>query len=131
MYIRVDKIYKLSDDYQEIFISNRANDVAQYDELPLSSRTIHKDFYDNIYILESHKLYKIKYNLDGYRKHNDDSQQIRFFFYDRLLDVGLIVKKINVAERIVYFYNVNENNIMIEDKAKIGEWYRMQRMVNY
>lgn len=121
MDIRVRKIYKLSEDYQEIFINNSAETNVKYNEVKLSSRTIHKDHYDDIYILEPHVFYKIEYILEKYK---DDKKQVVLHFNKKLINSGLLKDEVDFVNNVLYVYNCGENNVMIQDKAVIGEWYK-------
>lgn len=121
MNVIVDKIYKLSDDYQDIFINNSAKTHVKYNPVMLSSRTIHKDHYDDIYILEPHKFYKIEYELKNFTENEKD--EIGLFFDKKLINSGLIKNGVDKENNIVYFYNSGENSVMIQNKAVIGGWF--------
>lgn len=119
MKIILEKVYKLSEDYQEIFINNSSETHVQYNEVRQSSRTIHQDHYENLYILEPHTLYKIEYKLKSNTQKNDNIQLI---FDKKLIKAGLINGGIDIENNVAYFYNCGENNIMIQDKAELGIW---------
>lgn len=113
--IQVNKIYKLSDDYNDIFLNNASMTHVTYNEVSLSSRTIHKDFYEDIFILEPHKTYKI----DIIDK-DEDTSLTEVNLKGKVMDAGLI-PTINFDDCIMYLYNSNENMIFIQQKAIIGE----------
>lgn len=120
MDIIVKKIFKLSDDYQDIFINNSAKTHVKYNPVMLSSRTIHQDYYDDIYILEPHKFYKIQYELKNFKQ---TKNKVSYFFDNKLMNAGLIRNGMDTDNQMVYFYNSGENSIMIQDKAIIGGWF--------
>lgn len=123
--IRVDNIYKLSDDYQEIFLNNASESYVKYEPLLLSSRTINKDPHNDVFLLEPHKYYKIifeMYDKDG-EKYYDENAKISL--NKKIRGTGLIITKndIDVKNRTIYIYNAGENVIMIKKRFNIGEWY--------
>lgn len=124
MNIIVKEVYKLSDDYQDIFINNTSKTHVKYNPVMLSSRTIHKDHYDDIYILEPHKYYKIKYELKNFK---ETDNQIGFWFDKKIINAGLVKNDMDKDNNIVYFYNSGENSIMIQNKAVIGGWFIYDR----
>lgn len=122
MNIQVDKIYKLSDDYQEIFINNISETNVSYDEVQLSSRTIHKDYYEDLFLLEPHTTYKI--HIDCKDNTIKDSFNTQNVFYDitlkkSVINAGLIPFYDN-QNAIIYLYNSNNNMVMIRQNAIIG-----------
>lgn len=123
MDIQVDKIYKLSDDYQEIFINNISETNVSYEEVKLSSRTIHKDYYEDLFLLEPHTTYKVY--ADCQENTIKDSFNTQNIFYDitlkkSVINAGLIPFYDN-QNAIVYLYNSNNNMVMIRQNAIIGK----------
>ena len=120
----VSAVYKLSDDYQDIFINNAFKTNVKYTPVMLSSRTIHKDHYDDIYILEPHKFYKIQYELKDFTK---TDKKIKCVLDNKLINTGLIQNGLDMDNNMVYFYNSGENSVMIQNKAIIGGWFIYDR----
>ena len=130
--MRVKRVYKLSSDYQEMFINNASQTITKYDEVALSQRTIHKDYYDDIYILEPSQYYKIDFDyknvrdkvLELYQHMNGEISDLRTPFInfnykikDKLMDCGLIISNIN---EYVYLYNASDNMVFLQKDAIIG-----------
>lgn len=91
---------------------------VQYEELLLSSRTINKDYFENLYVLEPHKVYKIQFTLD-----EETSSQLTIYLQlnPKLIEAGLIHKSSNVKQHETTFYNASENTIFIEKGAILGQ----------
>lgn len=116
MNARIKTIYKLKDDYQEIFVGKNFSTSVQYEELLLSSRTINKDYFENLYVLEPHKVYKIKFTID---EDIEDTQAIQI--NPKLIEAGLIKKSFDVSHCVATFYNASDNTIFIEKGAILGQ----------
>ena len=53
------------EDYNNLFISNIADCRAEYQELPMTSRNINKNYYEDLFVLEPHHYYYITLHLDN------------------------------------------------------------------
>lgn len=127
--IRVKKVYKLSSDYQEMFINNASQTIVKYEELALSQRNIHKDYYDDIYILEPSQYYKIDFDYEFVKQMLTDEyitmngtdsvhkMKLHYDIEDKLISCGLIISKVS---DYVYLYNAGDNMVFLHDDAVIG-----------
>lgn len=112
MKLSVKRVYKLDDDYKNIFINNTANFIAEYTELQLSSRTINKTHYDDIYILEPNSYYRIEF----YEEISSPEMLDVSDFYRILMSSGLIAQY-DASGPYLYVYNANQNMIYIQQGA--------------
>jgi len=113
--LRVKDVYKLRDDYDNIFINNTANYTANYDKVQLSSRTVNKTHYDDVFVIEPNSYYYIELKsqlhiLGGMIDEND--------FIKVLRESGLILQFDKKNCRL-YLYNANQNVIYIQEGAVI------------
>lgn len=115
--LRVKDVYKLSDDYDNIFINNTANYTANYDKVQLSSRTVNKTHYDDVFVIEPNSYYYIDFEsqvnvfVSIMRIDEDD-------FIKVLRESGLILQ-FDKENRRLYLYNTNQNVIYIQEGAVI------------
>lgn len=105
--VRVSKIYKLNEDYENIFINNTANYKAHYDLVPLSSRTINKIHYDDIFVIEPGCYYYIELNSDYISLFSEDD------FRNVFKESGMIIQLDKDLNRL-YLFNANKNLIYIQ-----------------
>lgn len=127
--MRVKKVYKLSSDYQEMFINNASQTIIKYEELPLSQRNIHKDYYDDIYILEPSQYYKIDFDYEFIKQELTEEYitmngtekisnfKLNYNIEDKLMSCGLIIA--NISD-YVYLYNAGDNMVFLHNDAIIG-----------
>lgn len=113
--LRIKDVYKLRDDYDNIFINNTANYTANYDKVQLSSRTVNKTHYDDVFVIEPNSYYYIDLKsqlhiLGGMIDEND--------FIKVLRESGLILQFDKKNCRL-YLYNTNQNVIYIQEGAVI------------
>ena len=114
--LRIKDVYKLRDDYDNIFINNTANYTANYDKVQLSSRTVNKTHYDDVFVIEPNSYYYIDFEsqvntLVSMMIDEDD-------FIKVLRESGLILQFDKKNCRL-YLYNTNQNVIYIQEGAVI------------
>lgn len=109
MRLTVKKIFKLSDDYFDIFINKTARYKVKYEELKLNHRTIHKNYYEDVYILEPHTFYCICFN---------EQVQENPTFISSLLESGLLYRFDKKSNRL-YTYNCGENIVYIQQGVNL------------
>ncbi len=122
---RLDSVWKLSDDYQEIFLNNASGIYTVYEPVLLSSRTIHKQVYDDIFILEPHKFYKLEFTLfDKNVEKCEDVENAKLKLSERFISTGLIITENNISmeKSTISVYNAGENLVMIQKGFILGEW---------
>lgn len=112
MKLRVKEVFKLSNDYNEIFINNGFKANNKYHQVQLSSRIINKVQHDDIYILEPHCYYYITF----YEKLYDTA--VLFEYISDLAEAGLIYNY-NEEQQRLYVYNCNENMVYLQHKVNI------------
>lgn len=110
----VKQIYKLNEDYNNVFINNTANFIADYIPLPLSSRTINKTHYEDIYILEPNSYYCIEF-----KENIDCVDYIHVWDFDDVLMSSGLLMQFNIHKQCLYVYNTNQNMIYIQQGAII------------
>lgn len=123
---RLDSVWKLSDDYQEIFLNNTSGIYTVYEPVFLSSRTIHKQLHDDIFILEPHKFYKLEFILFNKDIEKcEDVENAKLKLSERFISTGLIIAEHNISmeKRALSVYNAGENLVMIQKGFILGEWY--------
>lgn len=123
---RLDSVWKLSDDYQEIFLNNTSGIYTVYEPVFLSSRTIHKQLHDDIFILEPHKFYKLEFILFNKDIEKcEDIENAKLKLSERFISTGLIIAEHNISmeKRALSVYNAGENLVMIQKGFILGEWY--------
>lgn len=109
----VKEVYKLSSDYKNIFINNTANFTPEYDLVQLSSRTVNKSHYDDIFILEPNSYYRIDFN----EKHLLSKGIVNTIDFDSILiDSGLILQY-DYKKPCLYVFNANQNMIYLQKGA--------------
>ena len=109
MRLTVKKIFKLSDDYSDIFINKVAKYRVKYEELQLNNRTIHKNYYEDVYILEAHTFYCICFNEEI------DSEPS---FNSSILESGLLYQFDKTSNKL-YVYNCGENVVYIQQGVNL------------
>lgn len=122
--IKVNNIYKLSDDYQEIFLNNASQVHVKYEPLLLSSRTINKDPHNDIFLLEPHKYYKIVFEMYDKQGEQYYNENVMINLYKKIIGIGLIITPhdIDIDNKTIYLYNAGENVVMVKKNFVIGEW---------
>lgn len=110
MKLTIKNVFKLSDDYSDIFINKGFTAHCKYNQIQLSSRTINKIYYEDIYILEPHCYYYITFYEELYDTNVN--------FISDLAEVGLICNY-NKEQQRLYVYNCNENMVYLQHKVNI------------
>ena len=112
MELRVKNVFKLSNDYNEVFINKGFKVNSKYHQIQLSSRTINKVQHDDIYILEPHCYYYITFYEEFY------DTVVLFEYISDLAEAGLIYNYDETQQRL-YVYNCNENMVYLQQKVNI------------
>lgn len=108
MKLTVKHVFKLSDDYSDVFINKGFSVHCKYTQIHLSSRAINKTYYEDIYILEPNCYYYITFY--------EETQNPEFI--PDLAESGLIYHFDEEQQRL-YVYNCNENMIYLQHKVNI------------
>lgn len=112
MKLTVKNVFKLDDDYDEIFINRATHTKGRFTQIQMSSRTIKKIQYDDIYMLEPHCMYYITFYEEF------DADILLYSFVSDLLESGLIYNY-DISQHKLYVYNCNENIIYLQHKTNL------------
>lgn len=108
--LSVDKVFKLTSDYEDVFINNIANTKAHFEEVMLSNKTINKIHYDDVFAFEPQTYYYIQFDKDI----TIDVKWIN----SSLLHSGLMFQYDDSNNRL-FVYNCNDNIVYIKKGAVI------------
>lgn len=105
----INKVFVMVEDYNNLFISNIADCRAEYQELPMTSRNINKNYYEDLFVLEPHHYYYITFN-----EAIENPQSFHF----ALLSNALFYQFDTVNQRL-YIYNCGNNIVYIQKNANL------------
>lgn len=120
MNITIDSIFELEDDFQDIFLSKSGIHVRpQFKELRLATRSIGDTKYNDLYIIQPDKYYRIDFKEDM-SSYNEDDTLHYLKSQDVFYDCGILTFWQPRNARL-YIYNASSNIVYIQKGMKIGE----------
>ena len=120
MNITIDSIFELEDDFQDIFLSKSGIHVRpQFKELRLATRSIGDTKYNDLYIIQPDKYYRIDFKEDM-SSYNEDDTLHYLKSQDVFYDCGILTFWQPRNARL-YIYNASSNIAYIQKGMKIGE----------
>ena len=115
MKVFFDKIFQLSEGFQEILIDENEYERAAYNVVSKTKQSINGIVYEDVFVLQPLSYFEVK--LRKNTPHSFNTFQPSF----RMLQAGLIISDINRDHMSVFIYNSTQNYVYIRENAIIGE----------